>query len=137
MITELNHERARVNTMTDDQLIIRYGKMTKIDKIEALHTVLVETNRCPAVRNSIELKHPHLIQPGAVPTNTSTEHWIKKSDQMMSFTEMFGDKKIRVRTYKFDGATVSGLVNDGELGVDEARSVWCYMIKDGWEIYSG
>lgn len=124
--------------MTDDQLITRYGKMKKIEKIEALHSVLCETGRCPTVRNSIELNHPHLIgEVPMVPTNTSTEHWIKKSDQMMSFTEMFGDKKIRIRTYKFNGATVHGLMSDHEYEIDEARHYWCHCVQDEWEVYSG
>ena len=41
----LQHELDRVQSMTDDQLWTRYGKMTKENKIEAFLDALIQENR--------------------------------------------------------------------------------------------
>tara|TARA_Y100000310_G_scaffold273470_1_gene288953 strand:+ start:1802 stop:2266 length:465 start_codon:yes stop_codon:yes gene_type:complete len=47
------HELERVQSMTDDQLSTRYGKMTKEDKIEGFYKVLTEEGRAKKLQKQI------------------------------------------------------------------------------------
>ena len=49
----LVHELNRVRTMTDDQLDVRYGKMTKEEKIAMFHEALKKEGRNPSLQNRI------------------------------------------------------------------------------------
>ena len=51
------HEIDRVNTMTDEQLWTRYGKMTKPDKIVAFHEALVQESRVDLLQKEIAKKY--------------------------------------------------------------------------------
>jgi len=49
----LVHELNRVRSMTDDQLDVRYGKMTKEPKIQKFYEALDKEDRNPILRNKI------------------------------------------------------------------------------------
>ena len=51
----LQHELDRVQSMTDDQLWTRYGKMNKENKIEAFLDALVQENRNEGLQRQISL----------------------------------------------------------------------------------
>lgn len=53
MTTLKEHEQERVRTMTDEQLVTRYGKMTKGDKIKAFYDELQLQNRAWSLRKQI------------------------------------------------------------------------------------
>ena len=69
MTTKLiQHELMRISSMTDKQLVSRYEKMTKSDKIHAFHEALVQTSRALA---SLPLFHAGVgatirFKPGSV-----------------------------------------------------------------------
>ena len=51
------HEFDRVKSMTDDNLKVRYDKMTKPDKIGAFYEALTDENRAPKLRKNMEGNH--------------------------------------------------------------------------------
>jgi len=52
----LKHERKRINTMTDDQLVTRYGKMRNAKKIQAFAHVLHTMGRATELQHIIALR---------------------------------------------------------------------------------
>jgi len=48
------HELERVTSMTDDNLKVRYDKMTKPQKIGAFYEALTDENRAPELRKKME-----------------------------------------------------------------------------------
>ena len=49
----LQHEQMRINTMTDDQLVTRYGKMRNAKKIQAFAQVLHTMGRATELQHKI------------------------------------------------------------------------------------
>jgi len=52
----LQHELTRIETMTDDQLVTRHGKMRNIAKITTFLAALQSTGRAPDLQRIIELR---------------------------------------------------------------------------------
>jgi hypothetical protein len=52
----LQHELTRIETMTDDQLVTRYGKMRNTAKITTFLAALQSMGRAPDLQRTIELR---------------------------------------------------------------------------------
>jgi len=65
------HELDRVKSMTDDQLWVRYGKMTKEDKIESFYEVLMQEGRNESLQ--LEMAKAHGFQVGPVEKKKTME----------------------------------------------------------------
>ena len=133
------HEQKRVDTMTERQLITRYGKMTDMQKIESLYDVLKSHSvRHPMLQQLIEQDHPQF-----------TATWIRANEWVV-FRENedhgFNHEYITfTRPSAFgNGVTPYLLVSEAspmrvpnlsvQHSTDSARQLWDSLMSEGWRL---
>ena len=131
-----DHELNRVQSMTENQLYTRYGKMSDTRKIEALHKVLMDTNLYPSLQMTIEGDHPHLTPPSG------------KSQEWMLFREVpeqWGGQNHEYVTFVLPEGVENYLLVSGpspirvpketvQYAIEDARVMWDRLIKEGWRL---
>ena len=133
------HEKNRVDTMTEQQLITRYGKMSDMQKIEALYGVLKHRNgQHDRLQQLIEQDYPQFT---SVDIADVANEWVVFREneehgfnhEYITFTQpsAFGE-----------GVTPYLLVSEAspmrvpntsvQHSTDSARQLWDKLMKDGW-----
>jgi len=121
-----DHEIDRVTSMTDEQLDVRYTKMTKPEKIEAFHRALVQENRNPSLQQRISKDH-------GLSTITS---WVlvhlpdgDPPDFAVNWTFRTYDKN-NIQVFRNNDAWQEDYVN-GYYSVAQARTLWNKLVDKG------
>jgi len=132
------HEQDRVNTMTERQLITRYGKMTDLKKIKALFEVLRTRNNHDRLQRLIEQDHPEFT---IVPFTTVATEWVVFREnenhgfnhEYITFTQpaCFG---AGVTPYLLVSKASPMRVHNETVqhSTQSARQLWAHLMKEGW-----
>jgi hypothetical protein len=127
--TTKQHERDRVASMTDAQLDVRYGKMTKPEKIKAFFEELQIQGRHRQLQ--YQIANDMGFDMNKPPNVYSITH--PKYGKIVF--EPDGDV-VCIRYY--DGALHKSLKNgeltteDSRTGIKRARKIWDEKIEEGW-----
>jgi len=140
--TEL-HEYKRIQSMTDDELCTRYGKMNKENKIEAFYKVLKQEGRAKKLQTQIasdkgyttRKKSAYKTTPAYIPTNSKP-----KEVYALRSRDKHDDAGIWVKVFLvYGGNTVSVIEfeneqHDGLLNFtyEAARHYWDQCIEEGY-----
>ena len=143
MTTLKEHEQERVRTMTDEQLVTRYGKMTKEDKIEGFYKVLTEEGRAKKLQKQIasdkgyttRKKSAYKTTPAHIPTNSKPKEVyalrsMDKHDDAGIWVKVFlvyGGNTVSV--IEFENEQHDGLLN---FTYEAARHYWDQCIEEGY-----
>ena len=128
------HERDRVSKMTDAALDVRYGKMTKGDKIEAFFEELKKQGRNNSLQMKIAQDMGYEWDDG-IKTNQQVHTLAHPTKGTMKFIPE-GDAVVRIVYY--DGATHKSLkdgsdtTEDARTGIERARKIWNEKVQEGW-----
>ncbi len=125
----IQHELDRVASMTDDQLDLRYTKMTKPEKIEAFHSALVQENRNPSLQGRIS--KDHLMR-----RVSSSSPWVlvlprdgDPPDFAVNWTFRTYDKN-NIQVFRNNDAWQEDYIN-GYHSVAQARTLWDQLVAKG------
>jgi hypothetical protein len=123
------HELGRVTSMTDDQLDLRYTKMTKPEKIEAFHRALIQENRNPSLQKQIS--EDRRTGKYGLATSVSWDLFCDKDGSVDTWT---------FRTHDHSNIQISnnGVVYDerfanGYYPTESARAVWDLLVSKGYK----
>ena len=126
-----DHEINRVTSMTDEQLDVRYTKMTKPEKIEAFHRALVQENRNPSLQGRIS--KDHLMR-----RVSSSSPWVlvlpRDGDPQSvdNWTFRAHDEGGIIQVFHNDDAWQDKYAN-GYYPTAEARTLWNNLIHKGYK----
>ena len=124
--TTEQHEQDRVASMTDDQLDVRYGKMSKPEKINAFYHELKKQGRHKQLQYQIANDMGYTVAGSHSITHTKYGKMVFEPD----------GEVVRIRYY--DGALHKSLKNgeltteDSQTGIKRARTIWNEKIEEGW-----
>ena len=127
-----DHELKRVKDMIDYDLEVRYGKMSKQDKIGAFYEALTDENRCESLRKKMEGNN-------GIPVQT------KKGEMMMQFVCVTKDDNIsngiirRQAIFTYEGQYyLYSYSKDETMDLDETMTFRCDADGsfDGRELFS-
>jgi hypothetical protein len=124
-IDMFDHEIDRVTSMTDEQLDVRYTKMTKPEKIEAFHRALVQENRNPSLQQRISKDH-------GLSTITSwvlVHHPDGDPRNADNWTFRIHDEN-NIQVFHNDDAWQDKYAN-GYYSVAQARTLWDQLVAKG------
>ena len=130
----LTHELNRVRTMKDKQLLARYNKMTKVDKIEMFYKALKKENRYSHLRNVIAKD----LGWDKSPTYKKAMEWFLEHPTFGSYVftpidKEDGSTQIRVTECMAGSREACDLDDrDDELSIDDARDEWDRLIDIGY-----
>ena len=116
--TIYDHEMKRVKSMLDEELEIRYGKMTKELKIGAFYEALTDADRSPRLRKRMEGNH-------GIPTQT------KRGGLLMQFVGVTRDENDngtirRQAVFTYEGQHyLYSYVHDASMNLDETMTFRC------------
>jgi len=153
----LQHELDRVNSMTDDQLWTRYGKMNKPEKIEAFLDALIQENRSKRLQLKIASDHnidrhaaivAALMEQGPN-KRTVKEPWLLQSPWPVKSNGQYGKHAFGFINYNDNIIQITKLVlqkngrywdeepyhvdyANGYYSLDRARSFWDARIEEGY-----
>ncbi len=127
-----DHELKRVKDMIDYDLEVRYGKMTKQDKIGAFYEALTDENRCESLRKKMEGNH-------GIPVQT------KRGGMMMQFVRVTRDENVangiirRQAIFTYEGQNyLYSYSRDETIDLDETMTFRCDADgnHDGRDLFS-
>ena len=127
----LQHELDRITSMTDDQLNTRYTKMTKIEKIEAFHSALVQENRNPALQKKISKDHGLFTVTSWVLVRHHSNAGNPPSKDNWKFCPTPDGNNVQV--FHNDDVWQDKYAN-GYYPTVEAREMWYNLVDKGYEI---
>jgi len=135
------HEQKRVDTMTERQLITRYGKMSDLQKIKALYEVLKRTvGKHDRLMQLIEQDYPEFT---IVDINDVESEWVVfrenedhgHNHEYITFTQpsSFGAGVI---PYLFVSKPSPMRVHNETVqhSTERAREYWNELMKEGWRL---
>ena len=131
----LTHELNRVRTMTNDQLDVRYGKMTKDDKIQNFYTALKQENKNPALQNKIANDCGYDQAPTYTPAvvKAPEDHWILTApgdnSHEVVFTPEVGNGLHGIEIVEYKNGNRSNSVT---YKISDARVRWDLFISEGY-----
>ena len=120
---QYDHELNRVQSMTDEQLVSRYGKMKNEGKIRAFVAVLSTEKRHPVLHNAISSKH-----------NWRTIYALikYKTGELYYFTVC----KSGIVLDLFDSSTGEYTWDFMQMSIEEGREFWNTCVEDGgWNVH--
>jgi hypothetical protein len=121
----IQHEIDRVTSMTDDQLDLRYTKMTKPEKIEAFHRALIQENRNPSLQKQISKDR----RTGKYGLNLVTSWVIASGIDTWTFrTHDHSNIQIFNNDDVFDEKYANGY-----FPTESARAVWNLLVSKGYK----
>jgi len=129
MADMLQHELDRVNSMTDDQLWTRYGKMNQTKKIAAFYEVLIKENRCKKLQMKIANDH-------RLSNESNTYHYLTNGIQNWRFDStlpgniQIGSQQVHDDTSVWQFNHVDYV--NGQYPTDRAREFWNKLTKKGF-----
>jgi len=141
----IEHEKKRVQNMTDDILETRYGRMKDPEKIRAFHQVLTETKRNEYLRRRIERDHPKMglkqtklsdiadVKNEWVVFRENPEHGFNHEYITFTLPAAFGEG---VTPYLLVSKASPMRVHNETVqhSTDIARQLWDKLMKDGWRL---
>ena len=131
------HEQKRVNTMTERQLITRYGKMTDLKKIKPLLEVLRSCNTHDRLRQLIEQDHPELtivnigdVKNEWVVFRENEEHGF--NHEYITFTQPMVDNRATQYLLVSKASPMRVHNETVQHSTQNARQLWAHLMKEGW-----
>ena len=136
MKATLQHELDRVQSMTDDQLWTRYGKMNKEEKIAAFLDALVLENRNEKLQIQIKVDHGIQASPVEETDSNTVHHWmVDETGRHMRLFEvvppMANEEASRIRLTSFLDGWAKEYADDDmrTLTIEGARELWIQSVK--------
>ena len=129
-----DHELNRVETMSEDQLYTRYGKMSDMRKIEAFHKVLMDSNLYPSLQMTIEGDHPHLVVRRGVPQEWVLFREVPEHGHNHEYVTFVLPEGVENYLLVSGPSPMRVPKETVQYAIEDARVMWDRLIKEGWRL---